>query len=120
MVLLTLDKPYTVHARSIDRNGTGQSPSNYKLSLRNAIKCNDDHYIRATLVSAKVPSTFYQIDAKNNTFTVGFNRSTFTVLQPYLDLPLQDNAGEGTSTRRDYTNAPYLSPLRKATTTSTP
>ena len=57
MVLLTLDKPYTVHARSIDRNGTGQSPSNYKLSLRNAIKCNDDHYIRATLVSAKVPST---------------------------------------------------------------
>ena len=102
MVLLTLDKPYTVHARSIDRNGTGQSPSNYKLSLRNAIKCNDDHYIRATLVSAKVPSTFYQIDAKNNTFTVGFNRSTFTVLQPYLDLPLQDNAGEGTTTRRDY------------------
>ena len=61
MVLLTLDKPYTVHARSIDRNGTGQSPSNYKLSLRNAIKCNDDHYIRATLVSAKVPSTFTRL-----------------------------------------------------------
>ena len=95
-----MDKPYTVHARSIDRNGTGQSPSNYKLSLRNAIKCNDDHYIRASsLVSAKVPSTFYQIDSKNNTLKVGFNRSTFTVLQPYLDLPLQDNAGEGTSTR---------------------
>ena len=90
MVLLTLDKPYTVHARSIDRNGTGQSPSNYKLSLRNAIKCNDDHYIRATLVSAKVPSTFYQIDAKNNTFTVGFNRPTFTLGQQYASLVVQD------------------------------
>ena len=90
MVLLTLDKPYTVHARSIDRNGTGQSPSNYKLSLRNAIKCNDDHYIRASLVSAKVPSTFYQIDSKNNTFTVGFNRPTFTLAQQYASLAVQD------------------------------
>ena len=90
MVLLTLDKPYTVHARSIDRNGTGQSPSNYKLSLRNAIKCNDDHYIRASLVSAKVPSTFYQIDTKNNTFTVGFNRPTFTLAQQYASLVVQD------------------------------
>ena len=90
MVLLTLDKPYTVHARSIDRNGTGQSPSNYKLSLRNAIKCNDNHYIRASLVSAKVPSTFYQIDSKNNTFTVGFNRPTFTLAQQYASLAVQD------------------------------
>ena len=90
MVLLTLDKPYTVHARSIDRNVTGQSPSNYKLSLRNAIKCNDHHYIRATLVSAKIPSTFYQIDSKNNSFTVGFNRPTFVLGQQYSNLVVQD------------------------------
>lgn len=102
MVLLTLEKPYTVHARSIDRSGVGHTPSSYKLVLRDAIKCHSHHYMKATLLSATIPSTFYQIDERNTSFTVGFNRTTFTALQPYLALPLQDNTGEGTSTRNDY------------------
>ena len=102
MVLLTLEKPYTVHARSIDRSGVGHTPSSYKLVLRDAIKCHSHHYMKATLLSATIPSTFYQIDERNTSFTVGFNRPTFTALQPYLALPLQDNTGEGTSTRNDY------------------
>ena len=102
MVLLTLEKPYIVHARSIDRSGTGHTPSSYKLMLRDAIKCHNHHYMTATLLSATVPSTFYQIDDRNNKFTVGFIRLKFTVFQQYSGLTLQDNAGEGTTTRSDY------------------
>ena len=47
MVRLTLNKPYTLHARSIDRiTGT---PSDYKLNLKDPITCDDDHHIKATL-----------------------------------------------------------------------
>ena len=49
MVRLTLNKPYTLHARSIDRiTGT---PSDYKLNLKDPITCDDDHHIKATLWS---------------------------------------------------------------------
>ena len=45
MVRLTLNKPYTLHARSIDRiTGT---PSDYKLNLKDPITCDDDHHIKA-------------------------------------------------------------------------
>ena len=38
MVRLTLNKPYTLHARSIDRiTGT---PSDYKLNLKDPITCD--------------------------------------------------------------------------------
>ena len=41
MVRLTLNKPYTLHARSIDRiTGT---PSDYKLNLKDPLTCDDDH-----------------------------------------------------------------------------
>jgi hypothetical protein len=86
MVNLTLDKPYTVHARSIDRMGEGHTPGAYKLVLRDPITCSSTQYMKATLVSAKIPSTFYQIDRRNNTFTVGFSRSSFAIYAQYIDL----------------------------------
>ena len=102
MVHLTLDRPYTVHARSTDRSGSAlTTPSQYKLVLRDPITCNDDKYMVATLISAKVPSTFYQIDGKNNTFTVGFNRTRFSMFAQYADIPLQD-ADAGKTERADY------------------
>ena len=53
MVRLTLNKPYTLHARSIDRiTGT---PSDYKLNLKDPITCDDDHLIKATFVSCTMP-----------------------------------------------------------------
>ena len=92
MVRLTLNKPYTLHARSIDRiTGT---PSDYKLNLKDPITCDDDHHIKATFVSCTMPSTFYQIDAKNNQFTVRFNQPTFTEFDIYKGIPLQDFAGD--------------------------
>ena len=92
MVRLTLNKPYTLHARSIDRiTGT---PSDYKLNLKDPITCDDDHHIKATFVSCTMPSTFYQIDAKNNQFTVRFNQPTFTEFDIYKGIALQDHAGD--------------------------
>ena len=74
MVLLSLDRPFTVHARSIDRqNG---DVSEYELGLRDPIRCNEKHYMVCTLVSAKIPMTFYTIDDNNRTFSVTVNRST--------------------------------------------
>ena len=53
MVRLTRNKPYTLHARSLDRiTGT---PSDYKLNLRDPITCADDHHIKATFVSCTAP-----------------------------------------------------------------
>ena len=92
MVRLTLNKPYTLHARSIGRiTGT---PSDYKLNLKDPIMCDDDHHIKATFVSCTMPSTFYQIDAKNNQFTVRFNQPTFTEFDIYKGIALQDHAGD--------------------------
>ena len=88
MVRLTEDKPYTLHARSIDRIiGT---PSDYKLNLRDPLTCEDDHYIKATFVSCTMPSTFYQINRKNNKFTVRFNQLGFAGFDQYASLALQD------------------------------
>ena len=86
MVQLTLDKPYTVHCRSVDRLGATDTAGAYKLNLRDPIKCADDQYIKCTMVSARMPSTFYSIDKHNNTFTLGFNKPTFSVLAPYISL----------------------------------
>ena len=101
MVKLTLDRPYTVHARSLDRTGSELTPSQYKLVLRDSITCADSMYMIATMISAKVPSTFYQIDSKNNKFTVGFNRSTFSLFAKYTDLAVVDPIA-GKTTRADY------------------
>jgi hypothetical protein len=86
MVQLTLDKPYTVHCRSVDRLGATDTAGAYKLNLRDPIKCADDQYIKCTMVSARMPSTFYSIDKHNNTFTLEFNKPTFSVLAPYINL----------------------------------
>ena len=87
MVRLTPDKPYTLHARSIDRiNGT---PSDYKLNLRDPLTCADDHYIKATFVSCTMPSTFYQINKKNNQLTIRFNQLGFAGFDKYASLALQ-------------------------------
>ena len=99
MVHLTLDRPYTVHARSIDRSGSELTPSQYKLVLRDAITCDDDKYMVATLISAKVPSTFYQIDSRNNRLTVTFNDSTHSIISKYLDLSVVDPIGGKTLSR---------------------
>ena len=92
MVRPTRNKPYTLHARSLDRiTGT---PSDYKLNLRDPITCADDHHIKATFVSCTMPSTFYQIDSKNNQFDVRFNQPTFTEFGIYAGIALQDHAGD--------------------------
>ena len=101
MVHLTLDRSYTVHARSIDRSGSELTPSQYKLVLRDAITCDDDKYMVATLISAKVPSTFYQIDSRNNRLTVTFNDSTHSIISKYLDIGVVDPIG-GKTTRVEY------------------
>ena len=101
MVHLTLDRPYTVHARSIDRSGSEITPSQYKLVLRDPITCDDDKYMIATLISAKVPSTFFQIDSKNNQFTVTFNEPTHSIIAKHLDVGVVDPIG-GKSTRAEY------------------
>ena len=49
MVQLTLDKPYTVHCRSVDRLGATDTAGAYKLNLRDPIKCADDQYIKCTV-----------------------------------------------------------------------
>ena len=101
MVHLTLDRPYTVHARSIDRSGSELTPSQYKLVLRDPITCDDSKYMIATLISAKIPSTFYQIDSKNNQFTVTFNEPTHSIIAKHLDVGVVDPIG-GKSTRAEY------------------
>ena len=53
MVRPILNKPHTLHARSIDRiTGT---PSDHKLNLKDPITCDDDHHIKATFVSCTMP-----------------------------------------------------------------
>ena len=101
MVNLTLDKPYTVHSRSIDRSGSGLTPSQYKLVLRDPITCGDGMYMIATLISAKVPSTFYQIDAKNRAFTVTVNVPAYTEFAKYVSTALE-TPDAGKSARSDY------------------
>ena len=88
MVQLVVDKPYTVHCRSLDRVGNGQTPSSYTLNLRDPIKCADDHYIRCTLVSCRMPSTFYQVDKFNQEFTVKFNQMDFGIYKQYSSIPV--------------------------------
>ena len=92
MVRLTIDKPYTLHARSIDR--ISGNASDYKLNLRDPFTCRDDHHIKATFVSCTMPSTFYQIDSKNNQFDVRFNDASFTGFNLFAGLPLQDSTGD--------------------------
>jgi hypothetical protein len=95
MVRLTEDKPYTLHARSIDRIvGT---PSDYKLNLRDPLTCEDDHYIKATFVSCTMPSTFYQINSRNNKFTVRFNQRGFTGFDKYATAFTLQNVGTDTT-----------------------
>ena len=101
MVNLTLDKPYTVHARSIDRYGESDTSSQYKLILRDPITCPNDMYMKATLISASVPSSFYQIDERNNKFTVGFNRPTHTLFAQYSGQAVQSPL-TGKPNRADY------------------
>ena len=88
MVLLTIGKPHTVHARSIDRTGPNDTPGSYRVALRDAIKCADRNYIRCTLVSAKIPSTFYQMTGDDTVFTVRFNQPTHSIFHHYIDLAI--------------------------------
>jgi hypothetical protein len=101
MVKLSLDRPYTVHARSMDRSGDGSTPSRYKLILRDPIRCDDDKYMVATLVSATVPSSFYLVDARNRTLTLRFNQPDFPEYAKYADIAVTA-ALSGKTTRADY------------------
>lgn len=102
MVKLTLDKPYTVHARSMDRVGVGLTPSSYKLVLNDPISCDNHHYMKCTLVSAKVPSTFYTVDTRNKQLTLEFNNFTdFSYMQQYAHLGV-DSPVTGKTARADY------------------
>ena len=86
MVRLTLDKAYTVHARSTDRVGDNDTPSDYRLAITDPISCPNDAYMKCTLINAKIPSTFYQIDSRNRTFKVVFN--DFTAITPFQSTML--------------------------------
>jgi hypothetical protein len=102
MVKVTKNRSYTVHARSLDRQNPDDTSSNFSLTLNDPIEtATSAQYLKASLLNANVPSSFYQIDAKNQVFKVGFNRPTFSVLKPYLDMTVAFPTG-GRVTRRDY------------------
>ena len=101
MVVLVPNKPYTLHARSIDRvSGT---ENDYKLNLRDPIQCPDDHHIKATFVSCTMPSTMYQINSKNNTFTLLFNQNRpGSYFNEFASLALED-VSDNNDTKQDGT-----------------
>jgi hypothetical protein len=102
MVRVTKNRSYTVHARSLDRQNPDDTSSNFSLTLTDPIEtASSTQYLKASLLNANVPSSFYQIDTKNRVFKVGFNRPTFAVLQPYLDVAVTEPS-HGRLTRRDY------------------
>ena len=87
---LTLEKNYTVHCRSLDRSGENDTPSKFKLHLRDPIKCSRKRYMRCTMISGKFPSTFYQIGDKDRDFTVEFNLTTFPFYNQFKDFAVQN------------------------------
>ena len=92
MVRLTLDKAYTVHARSTDRIGDNDTPSAYRLALTDPITCPNDTYMKCTLINAKIPSTFYQIDSRNRTLKVVLNDFTDDTPFTHTMLPFAEPA----------------------------
>jgi hypothetical protein len=102
MVKIHKNRSYTVHGRSLDRSNDLDTPSNFTLTLSDSIQAAaTSQYLKASLLCANIPSSFYQIDKKNRNFTVGFNRPGFRVLQPYLDIAVE-LPEDGKPTRRDY------------------
>ena len=102
MVKIHKNRSYTVHGRSLDRPNDLDTPSNFTLTLSDSIQsASASQYLKASLLCANIPSSFYQIDKKNRNFTVGFNRPGFRVLQPYLDIAVI-SPEDGKPTRRDY------------------
>jgi hypothetical protein len=86
----------------MDRVGVGVTPSSYKLVLNDPISCDNHHYMKCTLVSAKVPSTFYTVDSRNKKLTLEFNNFTdFSYMKQYADLGVDDPV-TGKTTRSDY------------------
>ena len=102
MVRLTKNRSYTVHGRSLDRSNDLDTPSNFTLTLNDAIQTmHAGQYMKASLLSCTIPSSFYQIDTQNRTIVFGFNRPTFNVLKPDLDVAV-NSPEDGKPTRRDY------------------
>lgn len=102
MVRLTQNKPYTVHARSIDR--VFGTENDFKLNLRDPISCGDDHHIKATFVSCTMPSSAYQIDTNNNSFTVYFNDERHAAYMEFENLSFQSGADHTSQKKADGTS----------------
>ena len=111
MVRLTLDKAYTVHARSTDRTGDNDTPSNYRLTLNDPITCPNNMYMKCTLINAKIPSTFYQIDSRNRSLRLVFNDFRTGQADPTDDSPfvhtLVPNAKSGVAVDQPITGKPH-------------
>jgi hypothetical protein len=101
MVNLTLEKNCTVHCRSLDRSGDNDTPSKFKLHLRDPIKCGRKQYMRATMISGKFPSTFYQIGDKDRLFTIEFNLTSLPFYNQYKGFAVT-NPINGKTTRAEY------------------
>jgi hypothetical protein len=102
MVRISKSRSYSIHARSLDRNNPSDTPSSFSLTLADPLQTvHAGQYMKASLLSACIPSSFYQIGERDRYFTVGFNRPDFSVLKPYLSLPVVFPDG-GKPTRADY------------------
>ena len=106
MVKITLEKAYTVHARSLDRNGENDTSSRFSLTLHDPITCANDQYMKCSLISAKIPSTFYQINSNNRKFKVHFNLTDLHFYSNYASIdvinPLKDEDGNDRTSRSQY------------------
>ena len=101
MVNLTLENNCTVHCRSLDRSGDNDTSSNFKLHLRDPIKCSRTQYMRATMISGQFPSSFYQIGDKDRLFTIEFNLTTLPFYNRYKGFAVS-NPINGKTTRAEY------------------
>ena len=112
MVRLTLDKAYTVHARSTDRIGDSDTPSAYRLALTDPITCPNDTYMKCTLINAKIPSTFYQIDSRNRTLKVVLNDFRSGEPDPKDDSPFVHTMVPFAQPTTNVTNPIFVEPQR--------
>ena len=102
MVKISKSRSYSIHARSLDRSNPSDTPASFSLTLHDPLETSHSgQYMKASLLSASIPSSFYQIGERDRYFTVGFNRPGFSVLQPYLSLPAVF-PDDGYPTRADY------------------
>ena len=99
MVRLTKNRSYTVHGRSLDRSNDLDTPSNFTLTLNDAIQTmHAGQYMKASMLSCTSPNSCYKIGTQTRTIVFGFNRPTCNGLKPDLDVAV-NSPEDGKPTR---------------------